>query len=79
MLIHNLRLQFKKIENEKIFFETEDGTEVSLPAQLLENYRDHTKILYLSLDSQTITDIDDSRKELLNDLLGNDEELKLPN
>lgn len=79
MLIHNLKLQFKKLEGETIFLQTENGMEIILPAKLLTNYQDHNQTLYLSLDSQTITDIDDSRKELLNDLLGNDEELKLPN
>ncbi len=78
MLIHNLRLKFKKIENEQVILETENNLEIILPAGLLENYRDHTQILYLSLDNQIITDAEHNRKEILNDLLGNDEELSLP-
>jgi hypothetical protein len=78
MLIHNLRLKFKKIENEKVILETENNLEIVLPAVLLENYRDHTQILYLSLDNQIISDAEHNRKEILNDLLGNDEELSLP-
>lgn len=78
MLIHNLRLKFKKIENEKVILETENNLEIILPAELLENYRDHTQILYLSLDNQVISDAEHNRKEILNDLLGNDEELSLP-
>ncbi|MBP9802064.1 hypothetical protein KBC40_00560 [Patescibacteria group bacterium] len=79
MLIHNLRLKFKKIENEKVILETENNLEIVLPAVLLENYRDHTQILYLSLDNQIISDAEHNRKEILNDLLGNsEEELSLP-
>lgn len=77
MLIHNLKLQFKKAEGETIFFQTENGMEIILPTKLLSNYQDHQKALYLNLDTQTITDVEDSRKELLNELLGDNEEITL--
>ena len=78
MLIQNLKLKFQKIENEKIFLNTENNLEIILPAQLLENHHDHAETLYLSLDNKIILDVEDNRKEILNDLLGNDEELSLP-
>jgi hypothetical protein len=77
MLIHNLKLQFKKSEGETIFFQTENGMEIILPTKLLSNYQDHQQALYLNLDTQTITDVEDSRKELLNELLGDNEEITL--
>ncbi len=77
MLIHNLKLQFKKLEDETIFLQTENGMEVTLPAKLLTNYQDHKQILYLNLDNQTMSDAEDSRKELLNELLGANEEINL--
>lgn len=71
MLVKNLRLIFSKQEGEKIFLQTENGAEIVLPDYLLEQHTDHKQAVYLSIDSKPLPVVEDSQKEVLNELLNN--------
>ncbi len=68
MLIKNLKLSFSKQEDGKVILCTENGAEVVLADFLLEGLDDKEKGLYLNLDYQPNSSVDDQKK-LLNELL----------
>ncbi|MCB9803053.1 hypothetical protein H6761_03535 [Candidatus Nomurabacteria bacterium] len=74
MLIQNLRLNFKKEEEEKVFLETENGMEIVLPKFLLEAHPDFKEGIFLSADTKIMPSSDDYKKEMLNELVGNNKE-----
>ncbi len=69
MLIKNLELSFDRQEGDKVVLKTESGAEVALAEFLLDEYKDKSKKLYLSLDEKIIMSSDGSQKEVLNELL----------
>ncbi|MBT4349751.1 hypothetical protein HOD19_03180 [bacterium] len=72
MIIQNLRLSLKEKNDEKIILATENGMEFSLPASLLDKLTEDDQALYLSLDYHPTPTVEDKKKEVLNDLLGNE-------
>lgn len=72
MLIKNLKLTFGRQENNKIILQADNGEEIMLPDYLLEQFTEHTKPVFLSLDYQPTLSVEGNKKEILNDLLGNE-------
>jgi len=72
MIIQNLRLSLKEKNDEKIILTTENGMEFSLPASFLDKSTEDSQTFYLSLDHHPTPTIEDKKKEVLNDLLGNE-------
>ena len=69
MLVKNLRLNFDRVDNEKMFLRTENGLEISLPENLLDQYSDRQQPIYLNIDYQPNTAAEINQKQILNELL----------
>ncbi|MBT6691765.1 hypothetical protein HOB10_05565 [Candidatus Parcubacteria bacterium] len=69
MLIKSLQLSFDRREGEVLIFKTETGAEVSITDYLLENYKEKDKKIYLCAGYQPHSQVDDSHKTVLNELL----------
>ena len=72
MLIKNLKLSFSRQEDDKIILQADNGAEIIVPDYLLEQFTEHNKPVFLSADYQPTPSADDNKKEVLNDLLGNE-------
>jgi hypothetical protein len=69
MLIKNLKLSFVRQEGDKIILQADNGAEIFLPDYLLEQFTEHDKPVFLSMDYQPTPSADENKKEVLNDLL----------
>ena len=73
MLIKNLKLSFDRQSDGQIVFKTESGSEIILPEKLLEQYSEHSREDFLTVDYQELKDTVDNQKETLNRLLDQEE------
>ncbi len=73
MLIKNLKLSFDRQSDGQIVFKTESGSEIILPEKLLEQYSEHSREVFLTVDYQELKDTVDNQKETLNRLLDQEE------
>ena len=72
MLIKNLKLSFNRQEDEKIILQADNGDEIVLPDYLLEQFSEHDKPVFLNVDYHPVSGTEENKKEILNDLLGNE-------
>lgn len=72
MLIKNLLVKFSRQEGDKIIFQTENGAELSVSSYLLTEDFDKSANYYLSVDKQALVSVEESQKNILNDLIGNE-------
>lgn len=75
MLIKSLQLSFDRQEGDKLIFKTDSGAEVAIADYLLEEYREKDKKIYLCAGYKPHSQVDDSHKEVLNELLGSNKDL----
>lgn len=73
MLVKNLELSFDRQDKGKIILRAESGAEVSLDDYLLNNFVAHDKKVYLSIDHSPLVSSEETQKELLNEILDNQE------
>ena len=74
MLIKNLLIKFVRRQGEKSVFQTESGAEIVFDDYLLGDKFDSSQNYYLALDSKVLSIMEDSQKEVLNELIGHDVE-----
>jgi len=72
MLIKSLQLSFDRQEDDRLIFKTDSGAEVIIADYLLEDYKERNKDIYLCAGYQPHSEVDNSHKEILNELLGGD-------
>lgn len=70
MTINNVEIFFKKQEGNKLFFNTSSGEELAIDKQLLADFSEDDKRLFLNISQEKLSG---SPKDVLNDILASQE------
>lgn len=73
MLIKNLLLIPDRQDQGKIYFKTDNGSEITLPDFLFGEVFDKQQQVYLSVGTSPLVGSTDDKKKLLNELLNDDD------
>ncbi|MFA5127096.1 MAG: hypothetical protein WC465_03825 [Patescibacteria group bacterium] len=74
MLVKNLLLTFDHQADGQIFFRTDNGATISLPDFLFSASLEPEQKIYLSADLIPMVNIEENKKQLLNELLGGNDD-----